>query len=121
MNGWVNSNRPPVSKANALIRRRSRRYPSYPFNTCGLNFPLNRLLSKPCRLHELSQLTWQKIMQAGKYGQGCSTRPRNAIASIPSCIPEDTDILSFRFNGNAPMVGFRRHEVFFIRLLSKPR
>ncbi len=45
------------------------------------------------RLHELSKLTWQKIMQAGKHGQGCSTLPRNAIPSIPSFIPEDTNIL----------------------------
>src|SRR5260363_122159 len=66
------------------------------------------------RLHELSQLTWQSIMQAGRHGQGCDTLPRNAISSIPSCIPEDTNILVFRFNGKAPMVGFRRHEVFLL-------
>lgn len=72
------------------------------------------------RLHELSQLTWQQIMQADRHKQGCETIDRNAIkASIPACITEDVKILAFRFSGLAPMVGFRRNEVFFIVWLDR--
>ena len=68
------------------------------------------------RLHELSQLTWQQIVQAPKKGQGHEIISRNAIGKdvIPALITEDTNIIAFRFFGKAPMVGFRDAEVFHI-------
>lgn len=72
------------------------------------------------RLHKLSQLTWQKIMQADKHGQGCEVIPRHSIkTSIPACITEDINVLAFRFKAKAPMVGFRHDEVFFIVWLDR--
>jgi len=66
------------------------------------------------RLHELSQLTWQQIQQAGRHKQGFEKIPSESIKSgIPPCITDDVVIMAFRFCGLAPMVGFRRDEVFF--------
>lgn len=72
------------------------------------------------RLHELSQLTWQQVMQADRHGQGCETIKRTSIkTAIPPCITEDSNILAFRFCGKAPMVGFRREEVFYLVWLDR--
>lgn len=38
---------------------------------------------------------------------------------VPPSITEDTPILSFRFSGKAPMVGFRREEVFYVVWLDR--
>ena len=70
--------------------------------------------------HQLSQQTWQQIMQSSRHKQGCETIDRKAIvAPIPACITEDVTILAFRFAGLAPMVGFRRNEVFFVVWLDR--
>jgi hypothetical protein len=73
------------------------------------------------RLHELSQLTWQQIAQCSRKGQGSEIIARSSIGedSIPACITEDSNIIAFRFFGNAPMVGFRDAEVFFIVWLDR--
>lgn len=72
------------------------------------------------RLHQMSQLTWEQIQQSSRKGQGSETIARTSInEKIPSSITEDTNILSFRFFGNAPMVGFRQDEVFFIVWLDR--
>lgn len=67
------------------------------------------------RLHELSQLTWQQIQQAHRHGQGSETIARTSMnVGVPPAITDDTPILSFRFSGKAPMVGFRREDVFYL-------
>lgn len=72
------------------------------------------------RLHQLSQLTWQQIQQAHRHGQGSETIARTSMKVVlPSAITEDTPILSFRFSGMAPMVGFRREEVFYVVWLDR--
>lgn len=72
------------------------------------------------RMHELSQLTWQQIQQAPRHGQGHEIIDQSSIKPpMPSAITEDVKILSFRFCGKAPMVGFRRDEVFYIVWLDR--
>ena len=72
------------------------------------------------RLHQLSQLVWQRIQESSRHGQGCEIISRASMrVSIPDCITEDTNILAFRFFGKAPMVGFRREEVFYIVWLDR--
>jgi hypothetical protein len=72
------------------------------------------------RLHQMSQLTWQQIQQADRHGQGSETIARTSLkVTVPSAITEDTPILSFRFCGKAPMVGFRQEEVFYVVWLDR--
>lgn len=73
------------------------------------------------RIYELSQLSWQQIMQSHRHGQGSETLPRDAIKGdkIPDVITEDVTIIAFRFNGKAPMVGFRSGEVFHVVWLDR--
>ena len=67
------------------------------------------------RIHELSQLTWQAIMQAPRGGQGSETIARTSIKpSIPKCITDDVNILAFRCIGKAPMVGYKIHDTFYV-------
>ncbi len=66
-------------------------------------------------LHKRSQMTWGDIIQAGKHKSGCETIKRDAIkASIPSHLTEDVRFIALRFNGKAPIVGFRESRVFHI-------
>lgn len=68
----------------------------------------------------MSQLTWQQIQQAHKHGQGGETIARTSLkVTIPTAITEDAPILSFRFCGKAPMVGFRKDEVFYVVWLDR--
>jgi hypothetical protein len=72
------------------------------------------------RLHELSQLTWQMIMQTDRHRQGCEKIDHKAIkTALPPFINSDMTLLAFRFYGKAPMVGFREAEVFFIVWLDR--
>lgn len=67
------------------------------------------------KLHKLSQLPWNRIISSGRHGLGCEEINRNSIRSgIPSHITEDETFLAFRFSGQAPMIGYRRGNVFHI-------
>lgn len=39
--------------------------------------------------------------------------------AVPSVVPEDASILSFRFFGLAPMVGYRENDIFHILWLDR--
>lgn len=72
------------------------------------------------RLHQMSQLTWQQIQQAPRHGQGGETIARASLnVKVPNVVTEDTPILSFRFFAMAPMIGFRKDEVFYILWLDR--
>lgn len=72
------------------------------------------------RLHEMSQQTWQKLVEAPRHGQGYEKIAKTSMkVAIPSCLTQDSNILSFRFSGKKPMVGFRRDEVFFVVWLDR--
>lgn len=67
------------------------------------------------RLFKLSQMTWLAIKQAPREGLGTEKIARNAIRPpIPSKITEDVHLLALRYNGRAPMVGYRDGRVFYI-------
>lgn len=68
----------------------------------------------------MSQLTWQQLSQAPRHGQGFESIARKAIkGTFPSVLTQDVTILAFRFNGKAPMVGFRSGEVFHVVWLDR--
>lgn len=63
-----------------------------------------------------SRMTWQEIIQAPKHGLGVEKIKRQCIrAPVPEIIPEDVDhFLALRFNGKAPMVGYRNQTIFYV-------
>lgn len=71
-------------------------------------------------LHKLSQLPWLEIKRAPRHGLGYEKIPRHKIKSgIPLSIPEDAEIIAFRFYSKAPMVGYRAKAVFYILWLDR--
>ncbi|MDF7658312.1 hypothetical protein PUG81_04970 [Erwiniaceae bacterium L1_54_6] len=72
------------------------------------------------KMFRLSKLTWAQIKQQDRHGLGCEKLTRNTIkAAIPAHVTEDATLLAFRFNGMAPMVGYRREATFFILWLDR--
>jgi hypothetical protein len=72
------------------------------------------------KLHKLSQLSWQEIMQADRHGLGFEKIAHSAIkTSIPAHLGEDVNIIAFRFAGKAPMVGYRDQATFYVIWLDR--
>ncbi len=71
-------------------------------------------------LHRLSQLTWEQICLAPRYGLGFETIPREAIrAKLPAHVTEDVRPIAFRFAGKRPMLGYRRGRLFVVLFLDR--
>ncbi len=68
------------------------------------------------RIHELSQLTWAEIAAANRHKQGFEVIAHDSITgdSVPGHITDDTNLLSFRFCGMKPMVGYREGRIFHV-------
>ena len=65
------------------------------------------------RLFKLSRMTWSEIHNAPRHGFGTEKIARSAIkAPIPANVTEDVTFLALRYNGKAPMVGFRDGRTF---------
>ena len=60
------------------------------------------------KLYRLSQLTWAQIRLQNKHKLGCEEIKRDSLKfNVPGSVPEDANILAFRFSGLAPMLGYR--------------
>jgi hypothetical protein len=69
-------------------------------------------------LEKLSNLTWLQIESSHRHGLGSEKISRHSVKPhIPDFIPKDATILSIRFAGNAPMVGFREKNIFHVLFL----
>jgi hypothetical protein len=67
------------------------------------------------RIFKLSQMTWSQIHNAPRHGFGTEKISWHAIkAPIPKTVTEDVTLLALRFNGKAPMVGFRDGRTFHV-------
>lgn len=67
------------------------------------------------KLFQLSQITWMQIGQSGRHQLGTEIIPREKIkASVPNAVTDDTNLIAFRYNGKAPMVGYRDGRTFHI-------
>lgn len=70
------------------------------------------------KLFELSQITWAAIRTSGRHQMGYEKIARSSLkTSLPSSVTEDTVLLAFRFNGKAPMIGYRDGRTFYVLLL----
>jgi len=71
-------------------------------------------------LRRLSEMTWAQIRNAPRHGLGTEKIDRSALrAPIPGGITEDVVFLAIRFNGKAPMVGYRSGQTFHIVWLDR--
>ena len=62
---------------------------------------------------ELSQLNWNQIYSASRYGKGSENIPLEQIkVAIPARITPDTTILSFHISDRGRLIGFRDGHVF---------
>lgn len=60
------------------------------------------------KLYTLSQLTWAQIRLNDRHKLGYETIKRNSLKlNMPNSVPEDANILAFRFSGMAPILGYR--------------
>lgn len=70
------------------------------------------------QLKLLSSLTWKKIKQSPRHGQGCEKIKRNCLnVNVPASVSEDAEMLAFRFYGKRVFAGFRSLEIFHILFL----
>lgn len=70
------------------------------------------------RLFLLSTMTWNQIQNAPRHGLGTEKIARSAIkAAIPPAVTEDVTFLALRYNGKAPMVGYRDGRTFHVLYL----
>ncbi len=66
----------------------------------------------------LSKMTWSEIQNAPRHGLGTEKLPRSALkAAIPQSVTEDVTFLALRYNGKAPMVGYRDGRTFYLLYL----
>jgi hypothetical protein len=71
-------------------------------------------------LRRLSAMTWSQIRNSPRHGLGSEKIGRASIkAPIPRGITDDVDFIAIRFNGLAPMVGFRSNQIFHIVWLDR--
>lgn len=67
------------------------------------------------KLREISQLSWEQLRQSPRHGMGYEIIKRNEIRPpIPQSVTEDVHFIAFRFNGKAPMIGYRQKRVFHV-------
>lgn len=75
------------------------------------------------QMFKLSQLTWRDLKFSHRHGPGYEKIARTSLnAEIPETIPEDANIIAFRFHGKAPMVGYRdgrTRSIFYIVWLDR--
>lgn len=70
------------------------------------------------KIFTLSKMTWNEIQNAPRHGLGTEKIARKAIkAAIPIDVTEDVTFLALRYNGKAPMVGYRDGRTFHVLYL----
>lgn len=71
-------------------------------------------------LKRLSGMTWSQIRNSPRHGLGSEKIGRSSIrAPIPAGITDDVDFIAIRFNGLAPLVGFRSNQVLHVVWLDR--
>ncbi|OZS42296.1 hypothetical protein [Photobacterium sanguinicancri] len=60
--------------------------------------------------------TWKSIQEEGRHGLGYEKISKKSIKTgVPDFIPPDLkNFLAFRFKGKAPLVGYRRRNIFYV-------
>lgn len=67
------------------------------------------------RIRQLSMLTWNEIIQAGRHGFGSEHNDRSSlIPKIPAHVTDDVGFIAIRFSGLKPMAGYQSKGTFHI-------
>lgn len=67
------------------------------------------------RLHQLSQKKWVEIQHAHRHGFGSEKISQNSIhPGLPTIVTPDVTLLSLRYLGKHPFVGFRSGCIFHL-------
>lgn len=70
------------------------------------------------KLFELSQISWSDIASSGRHGLGTEKIDRKSLKTkLPHNVTDDVNILAIRYNGKAPMLGYRDNRIFQILLI----
>lgn len=69
------------------------------------------------KLYDLSQITWAQIRASGRHQLGHEIINRASIKAPLPPLTDDVNILAFRFNGKASMLGYREGRIFHVLLL----
>lgn len=70
------------------------------------------------KIFTLSKMTWSEIQNAPRHGLGTEKIHRSSIkAAIPASVTDDVTFLALRYNGKAPMVGYRDGRTFHVLYL----
>ncbi|MHB1664946.1 MAG: hypothetical protein ACYCT7_06765 [bacterium] len=64
-------------------------------------------------MYNLSNFTWKQIKQKPRHGLGFE-KINNIKCQLPSQITDDVKLIAFRFHDKAPMVGYRKSDIFHI-------
>lgn len=71
-------------------------------------------------LFKRREMTWLSISKEPKHGLGFEKINRKSLnVKVPEVVPEDANILAFRFRGKAPMVGYKENNLFYILWLDR--
>lgn len=67
------------------------------------------------KMRRMSQMTWNDLIQAPRHGMGLEKiSPSSITRPLPAQVTEDVSLISFRFSGKKPMVGYRQDGTFHI-------
>lgn len=64
-------------------------------------------------MYKRREMTWQEIETKPRHGLGCEVIKKGLKVRTPDCVG-DRKILSLRFCGMKPMIGFREKEIFYV-------
>jgi hypothetical protein len=63
-------------------------------------------------------MTWAQITQAHRHGVGTEKIAHSSLkVTLP--VTPDVNLLTFRFHGQKPMLGFREHAPFYVLRLDR--
>jgi hypothetical protein len=72
------------------------------------------------QLESLASLTWAIIKRSGRHGLGFEKLPVTKLRmALPNDFEDETEVLVFRYHGNLPMAGVRRHATLHLFALER--
>lgn len=87
---------------------------------CFSNCQPNEKQALADSLFKRREMTWLSISKEPKHGLGFEKISASSLnVTVPKLVPEGASILAFRFNGKAPMVGFKENNIFHILWLDR--
>jgi len=71
------------------------------------------------KIYRLCKMNWKDIRTSHRHTVGTEKIPLKSIPRPKDLPPELTHLEAFRFNGKKPMLGFRKHEIYYVVIIDK--